>query len=495
MLDLTKLFPVAIPKGFAESSLESILKHPRIQTASTQEIISHTFKSMDTIHIVQIGAGGTGGYVASNLLRQLGSMHPLIKDRIYYWLMDGDEFEAKNMGRQLCTEDDLGENKAEVLINKYGEFYGCNMEHIFAVPEYLTDISQLININAIPDYTPNPKAYNRNTLHNLWIETVYQCEGLRYNNSLSNEEEARCKKIRDALQIETIIPCHSSAFPTIIFIDCVDKNAPRKIIHDYMQRYKECKSCYQNSAIFQTRLELMLRHEDLPNKFNEFVGKLGRMLTDSDIFNLGRCIGSNIYLISSGNSQYTGQVYWGRISQFFADQPATTYSDIMHQGDPQEYSLANLLAAMAEYNSSLKKNTGMKSLYANHDVLELNNNLSIRHWEHIPDVITENPNYFKSLFMSVPTPYERFPELLDLEVDKAEEAMSCAERAAQNVQNITANQTAATLANNYLTSILRGMLPMKNTDRTILTTAGINFNVNTNVFTSEYLTSDYLQLK
>lgn len=495
MLDLTKLFPVAIPKGFAESSLESILKHPRIQTASTQEIISHTFKSMDTIHIVQIGAGGTGGYVASNLLRQLGSMHPLIKDRIYYWLMDGDEFEAKNMGRQLCTEDDLGENKAEVLINKYGEFYGCNMEHIFAVPEYLTDISQLININAIPDYTPNPKAYNRNTLHNLWIETVYQCEGLRYNNSLSNEEEARCKKIRDALQIETIIPCHSSAFPTIIFIDCVDKNAPRKIIHDYMQRYKECKSCYQNSAIFQTRLELMLRHEDLPNKFNEFVDKLGRTLTDSDIFNLGRCIGSNIYLISSGNSQYTGQVYWGRISQFFADQPATTYSDIMHQGDPQEYSLANLLAAMAEYNSSLKKNTGMKSLYANHDVLELNNNLSIRHWEHIPDVITENPNYFKSLFMSVPTPYERFPELLDLEVDKAEEAMSCAERAAQNVQNITANQTAATLANNYLTSILRGMLPMKNTDRTILTTAGINFNVNTNVFTSEYLTSDYLQLK
>lgn len=495
MLDLTKLFPVAIPKGFAESSLESILKHPRIQTASTQEVISHTFKSMDTIHIVQIGAGGTGGYVASNLLRQLGSMHPLIKDRIYYWLMDGDEFEAKNMGRQLCTEDDLGENKAEVLINKYGEFYGCNMDHIFAVPEYLTDISQLININAIPDYTPNPKAYNRNTLHNLWIETVYQCEGLRYNNSLSNEEEARCKKIREALQIETIIPCHSSAFPTIIFIDCVDKNAPRKIIHDYMQRYKECKSCYQNNAIFQTRLELMLRHKDLPNKFNEFVDKLGRTLADSDIFSLGHCIGSNIYLISSGNSQYTGQVYWGRISQFFVDQPATTYSDIMHQGDPQEYSLANLLAAMAEYNGSLKKNTGMKSLYANQDVLELNNNLSIRHVEHIPDVITENPNYFKSLFMSVPTPYERFPELLDLEVDKAEEAMSCAERAAQNVQNITANQTAATLVNNYLTSILRGMLPMKNTDRTILTTAGINFNVNTNVFTSEYLTSDYLQLK
>ena len=103
MLDLTKLFPVAIPKGFSESSLEHILNHPLVQAASTQDVISQIFKSMDTIHIVQIGAGGTGGYVASNLLRQLGSMHPLLQDRIYYWLMDGDEFEAKNMGRQLCT--------------------------------------------------------------------------------------------------------------------------------------------------------------------------------------------------------------------------------------------------------------------------------------------------------------------------------------------------------------------------------------------------------
>lgn len=495
MLDLTKLFPVAIPKGFSESSLEHILNHPLVQAASTQDVISQLFKSMDTIHIVQIGAGGTGGYVASNLLRQLGSMHPLLQDRIYYWLMDGDEFEAKNMGRQLCTEDDLGENKAEVLINKYGEFYGCNMDHIFAVPEYLTDISQLIDINAIPDYTPNPIAHTRKALRNLWIETVYKCEDLRYINSLSTEEKAKCEKIRGVLQLETIIPCHSSTFPTIIFIDCVDKNAPRKIIHDYMQRYKECESCYQNNSSFRTRLELMLRLEDSPTKFNEFVEKLGHTLTDSDIFNLRRCIGSNIYLISSGNSQYTGQVYWGRISQFFPDQPAATYSDIMTQGDPKEYSLANLLTAMAKYNGSSEKNTGMRSLYENNRVLEIVPNLTVRKWESIPDVITENPNYFKSLFMSVPTPYERFPELLDLEVDKAEEAMSCAERAAQNVQNITANQTAATLVNNYLTSILRGMLPMKDTDRTILTTAGINFNVNTNVFTSEYLTSDYLQLK
>lgn len=493
MLDLTKLFPVAIPKGFSESSLEHILNHPLVQTASTQDVISQIFKSMDTIHIVQIGAGGTGGYVASNLLRQLGSMHPLLQDRIYYWLMDGDEFEAKNMGRQLCTEDDLGENKAEVLINKYGEFYGCNMDHVFAIPAYLTNISQLIAANAIPRYTPNPVAYTKSNINDLWHSTKYSCNFTPY---VSKEDADNCKKIRDLLQLETVIPCHSSTYPTIIFIDCVDKNAPRKIIHDYMQQYKTSKSCYQSNSVFRNRLKNMLDFDDLPAAFTTFVNRGDAYkLISREMLSLRSCIGSNIYLISSGNSQYTGQVYWGRISQFFPDQPAATYSDIMTQGDPKEYSLANLLTAMAKYNGSSEKNTGMRSLYENNRVLEIVPNLTVRKWESIPDVITENPNYFKSLFMSVPTPYERFPELLDLEVDKAEEAMSCAERAAQNVQNITANQTAATLVNNYLTSILRGMLPMKDTDRTILTTAGINFNVNTNVFTSEYLTSDYLQLK
>ena len=493
MLDLTKLFPVAIPKGFSESSLEHILNHPLVQTASTQDVISQIFKSMDTIHIVQIGAGGTGGYVASNLLRQLGSIHPLLQDRIYYWLMDGDEFEAKNMGRQLCTEDDLGENKAEVLINKYGEFYGCNMDHVFAIPAYLTNISQLIAANAIPRYTPNPVAYTKSNINDLWHSTKYSCNFTPY---VSKEDADNCKKIRDLLQLETVIPCHSSTYPTIIFIDCVDKNAPRKIIHDYMQQYKTSKSCYQSNSVFRNRLKNMLDFDDLPAAFTTFVNRGNAYkLISREMLSLRSCIGSNIYLISSGNSQYTGQVYWGRISQFFPDQPAATYSDIMTQGDPEDYSLANILTAMAEYNGSPVKDTGMRSLYENNRVLEIVPNLTVRKWESIPDVITENPNYFKSLFMSVPTPYERFPELLDLEVDKAEEAMSCAERAAQNVQNITANQTAATLVNNYLTSILRGMLPMKDTDRTILTTAGINFNVNTNVFTSEYLTSDYLQLK
>lgn len=493
MLDLTKLFPVAIPKGFSESSLEHILNHPLVQTASTQDVISQIFKSMDTIHIVQIGAGGTGGYVASNLLRQLGSMHPLLQDRIYYWLMDGDEFEAKNMGRQLCTEDDLGENKAEVLINKYGEFYGCNMDHVFAIPAYLTNISQLIAANAIPRYTPNPVAYTKSNINDLWHSTKYSCNFTPY---VSKEDADNCKKIRDLLQLETVIPCHSSTYPTIIFIDCVDKNAPRKIIHDYMQQYKTSKSCYQSNSVFRNWLKNMLDFDDLPAAFTTFVNRGDAYkLISSEMLSLRSCIGSNIYLISSGNSQYTGQVYWGRISQFFPDQPAATYSDIMTQGDPEDYSLANILTAMAEYNGSPVKDTGMRSLYENNRILEIVPNLTVRKRESIPDVITENPNYFKSLFMSVPTPYERFPELLDLEVDKAEEAMSCAERAAQNVQNITANQTAATLVNNYLTSILRGMLPMKDTDRTILTTAGINFNVNTNVFTSEYLTSDYLQLK
>lgn len=496
MLDITNLFPVAIPKGFLESSVGTIVNNPNAQFSMTPETLQLLFQCIDTVHIVQIGAGGTGGYVASNILRQLGNMHPVIQDKIYYWLMDGDEFEAKNMGRQLCTEDDLGENKAEVLINNYGEFFGCKMDHIFAIPEYLTGIEQLIDCNAIPSYTQPFAPDIVGLVTKPKQHTRYKCDAWQLGTSLSVEDIGEYKRISTTLQLTSRIPCYNSAFPIIIFIDCVDKNAPRKIIHDYMQQYKQAESSYQNDQLFRRSLAAGMRiGSDALRKYNleELLEHHNHLISPRDIFNLRKSLGSNIYLISSGNAQYTGQVYWGRMSQFFCSQPATTYADVMELSDPKEYTLANVLDNMANYHRDGSK--VLPPLYLNRRVDEISEEGYVTRYQAMPDIISENPNYFKSLFMSVPTPYERFPELLDLEADKAEEAMSCAERAAQNVQNITANQTAATLVNNYLTAILRGIFPMKDTDRTILTTAGVNFDVNTNVFTSEYLTKDYLQLK
>ena len=62
--------------------------------------------------VVLIGCGGIGSQLAGPLTRYLASRqppHPLLV------LVDGDAFEAGNIGRQACAVGDLGTNKAEAL--------------------------------------------------------------------------------------------------------------------------------------------------------------------------------------------------------------------------------------------------------------------------------------------------------------------------------------------------------------------------------------------
>ena len=62
--------------------------------------------------VVLIGCGGIGSQLAGPLTRYLASRqppHPLLV------LVDGDAFEAGNLGRQACAVGDLGTNKAEAL--------------------------------------------------------------------------------------------------------------------------------------------------------------------------------------------------------------------------------------------------------------------------------------------------------------------------------------------------------------------------------------------
>ena len=62
--------------------------------------------------IVLIGCGGIGSQLAGPLARYLASRP---EPRPLLVLVDGDAFEAGNLGRQACAVGDLGTNKAEAL--------------------------------------------------------------------------------------------------------------------------------------------------------------------------------------------------------------------------------------------------------------------------------------------------------------------------------------------------------------------------------------------
>ncbi len=91
------------------------------------------------VKIVVIGAGGTGGYVIPHLYRiAYASGRPC---RII--IADGDIVEQKNLIRQNFAECDIGENKAQVMAERYSEVFGIETEYI---PDFIENEQQLLEL-------------------------------------------------------------------------------------------------------------------------------------------------------------------------------------------------------------------------------------------------------------------------------------------------------------------------------------------------------------
>jgi len=84
------------------------------------------FSKTRPVKIVQLGAGGTGGHIAPHLYRLLYSLDRPVR----YIICDGDVVEEKNLVRQNFTPADLGENKAQVLAERYSSVFGLETEYV-----------------------------------------------------------------------------------------------------------------------------------------------------------------------------------------------------------------------------------------------------------------------------------------------------------------------------------------------------------------------------
>ena len=553
MNNLSRLYPVCIPPVLGLTNLLKGLENP----TGLVDISLRGYISDISIHIIQIGAGGTGGYVAAEIMRFLGNMPEKLKDLFYYTLIDGDAFEPKNLSRQLCTVDDLGVNKAESLVTNYGPYFGCNMDHLNIVPEYLTEMGQLTGIRGgLPSYAVTSAIDHG-------IETFKRTE-------IPNTTIGLRKRVRDSANTpqSVIIP---------IIIDCVDKTTPRNLIHNFLEEQ------YGNASLFD-ELRLAVATESVVDDVYKFmiskanslcakngdgacaairtVIKSNRMIievvdSEGNIVISKRLgdiqVGSDAvktqlpcvpatYVISSGNGQYTGQVYWGRYSRAIRNTKPITYDDVYGNKDVSvlfdvtpsdkladtvvEVSKVTLGEAMDMtpnelYALSIPKPEQLQEIYQAYFAVKYDEALNVKEnirldklgfdtknsrvaphmgaYDAVTGNIDESHMFNNSLerhisgYMSVPSPYKRSPELIDVELDKAEEQMSCAERAEQNIQNINANKTAATLVINFFTAIINGLLPLEVGSAVPLTNAGVSFDVRTNTMTPEPITIDYLR--
>jgi PRTRC genetic system ThiF family protein len=78
------------------------------------------------VQIVMAGAGGTGSYLAMHLGRLMHSLYRMDKG-VHLTIVDPDVVAEENVGRQLFCDAEKGVPKAEALMRRYGQAWGCNM--------------------------------------------------------------------------------------------------------------------------------------------------------------------------------------------------------------------------------------------------------------------------------------------------------------------------------------------------------------------------------
>ena len=91
------------------------------------------------VKVVIIGAGGTGGYVIPHLYRICFAAER--DTRII--VCDGDVVEEKNLIRQNFIAQDIGENKAKILAERYASAFGITAEYI---PNFIENEETLMEL-------------------------------------------------------------------------------------------------------------------------------------------------------------------------------------------------------------------------------------------------------------------------------------------------------------------------------------------------------------
>lgn len=84
------------------------------------------------IKVTLIGAGGNGSQMLSALARIDYALRQLGKMGLEVTVWDPDTVEPSNVGRQLFSTADIGQNKADCLVSRFNRVYGNNWK---AIPE------------------------------------------------------------------------------------------------------------------------------------------------------------------------------------------------------------------------------------------------------------------------------------------------------------------------------------------------------------------------
>ncbi len=154
----------------------------------------------DDIHIIQIGAGGTGSWLVPLVSKLINNIRLRISEerKLSYSIIDPDSVEERNIIRQNFTSWDIGKNKAQALVNRYSE----NFPDIRAI--------------------------------NLYIKTPITLLDCLEDKLKIDFTRTKLSKYPDL--VEKVSNLETDKRELIIFLGCVDNNKTRRIIYSTIKK-------------------------------------------------------------------------------------------------------------------------------------------------------------------------------------------------------------------------------------------------------------------
>jgi PRTRC genetic system ThiF family protein len=96
---------------------------------------------VERTHIILVGCGGTGSWLAPSIAR-LAAVSKEAGKPLKITFIDGDTVESGNIPRQNFCEAEVGLNKAVTLANRYGLAWGLEVS---AIPKFLTGHTRIVD--------------------------------------------------------------------------------------------------------------------------------------------------------------------------------------------------------------------------------------------------------------------------------------------------------------------------------------------------------------
>ncbi|MDE3841010.1 thiamine biosynthesis protein ThiF (plasmid) [Bacillus methanolicus] len=158
--------------------------------------------------IVQIGVGGTGGYLVQHIAQLLGTS----RTKAAYVIADPDVIEIKNLGNQLFLPQEVGLKKADVLASRYSAAYDIDIgSYSDSYIESTEHLRSLFSMEYMSMYDDNER------LNKLFLPIIIGCVDNNYT-----------RRIIHALFMQ---------MKTVVYIDA--GNEATKVPHDWRTRPKE----------------------------------------------------------------------------------------------------------------------------------------------------------------------------------------------------------------------------------------------------------------